>query len=76
MLQVLFISNNKISDWKQIELLKQLPLLEHVVLTGNPIHEKHVESGGRLCRLTSSRSRRHGCCLDSRRPLTFFLSIL
>lgn len=46
LLQVLFISNNKIADWKQIELLKQLPLLEHVVLTGNPLHEKHVESGG------------------------------
>jgi dynein light chain 1 len=44
-LKVLYISNNKISDWKQVELLKQLPDLEHVVMTGNPLHEKHMESG-------------------------------
>jgi len=55
LLQVLFISNNKIADWKQIELLRQLPLLEHVVLTGNPLHEKHVESGGERATRRSAR---------------------
>ncbi|EDQ91927.1 uncharacterized protein MONBRDRAFT_17815 [Monosiga brevicollis MX1] len=44
-LKVFFCSNNKLADWKQIELLRQLPALESVVLMGNPIQEKHAESG-------------------------------
>jgi dynein light chain 1 len=46
-LKVLYLSNNKIADWKQVELLKQLPNLEVLVLAGNPIAEKHQEAGGR-----------------------------
>ncbi|EGD80676.1 dynein light chain 1 [Salpingoeca rosetta] len=44
-LKVLYISNNKIADWKQFDLLAKLPSLESLVMTGNPLQEKHMEAG-------------------------------
>lgn len=40
-LKVLYISNNKISDWEEIDRLKCLPHLEDLLLIGNPIQRKY-----------------------------------
>ena len=36
---MLFISNNKIKNWDEVEKLKELPSLSNVLLTGNPIYD-------------------------------------
>lgn len=36
-LRVLYASNNRIRDWAEVERLAHLPLLEDVLLLGNPI---------------------------------------
>ena len=38
-LEVLFISNNKIKNWDEVEKLKELPSLANVLLNGNPIYD-------------------------------------
>ncbi|GAQ89622.1 axonemal dynein light chain 1 [Klebsormidium nitens] len=40
-LRVLFLSNNKIAEWAEIERLAQLPALEDLLLVGNPLTEKY-----------------------------------
>eukprot|EP00049_Salpingoeca_infusionum_P007939 m.128204 g.128204 ORF g.128204 m.128204 type:complete len:190 (-) comp13866_c1_seq6:2174-2743(-) len=42
-LKVLYISNCKIADWKQVEILGKLTKLESLVLQGNPLQEKHPD---------------------------------
>jgi len=44
-LQVLYMSNNKIAAWPEIERLQALPKLRDVNLTNNPIHQKHEAEG-------------------------------
>mmetsp|Transcript_18176 Transcript_18176/g.42270 ORF Transcript_18176/g.42270 Transcript_18176/m.42270 type:complete len:193 (-) Transcript_18176:128-706(-) len=38
-LTTLFISNNQIKDWGELDKLQQLPELANVLLVGNPIYE-------------------------------------
>jgi len=45
-LKVLYISNNKIKDWKEVDNLKALVSLQDLVFNGNPLMEKHVSDGG------------------------------
>lgn len=42
-LKVLFASNNKIKEWVEVDRLKCLPALEHVLLAGNPLHQDYKE---------------------------------
>eukprot|EP01147_Barroeca_monosierra_P001257 gene1257-4466_t len=39
------LTNLKVADWKQFELLAKLPNLESLVMVGNPLQEKHADSG-------------------------------
>lgn len=42
-LKVFYASNNKIKDWTEVARLANLPLLEDVVLRGNPIKRDDME---------------------------------
>jgi len=44
-LRVLYASNNKIKAWEGVLPLKELPALEEVLLTGNPLEEKCTADG-------------------------------
>merc|ERR1712070_489456 len=44
-LKVLYVGNNKINSWQEIEKLKDLPELEELVLYGNPIHASTIKDG-------------------------------
>lgn len=44
-LRVFYASNNKLRDWGEIDRLSQLPNLEDVLLTGNPLYIEHKEAG-------------------------------
>jgi len=44
-LKNLFIGNNKIKEIKEIEKLQKLPLLEELVLYGNPVHTSIIQDG-------------------------------
>jgi len=37
-LKILYIGNNKISDWKEVSKLKENPVLEELVMIGNPCY--------------------------------------
>jgi dynein light chain 1 len=39
-LQTLFISNNKIKNWDEVDKLKDLPEIANVLFIGNPIYEQ------------------------------------
>ena len=40
-LEILFISNNKIRNWEEINRLNQLPELRNILLIGNPIYDSY-----------------------------------
>jgi len=40
-LKVLYISNNKIADWEEIDRLSELSQLTDVLFVGNPLHTKY-----------------------------------
>lgn len=42
-LKVFYASNNKIKDWTEVARLANLPLLEDVVLRGNPIKREDMD---------------------------------
>lgn len=42
-LRVLYISNNLIKDWIEFARLQELPCLENLLFTGNPLHESFVD---------------------------------
>ena len=44
-LEVLYMSNNKIGDWKEIERLAELSSLREILMIGNPLQRKHDEEG-------------------------------
>ncbi len=44
-LKQLYMSNNKVKDWKEFDQLKDCPCLAELVFTGNPLQEKHMEAG-------------------------------
>ncbi|EPZ32961.1 outer arm dynein light chain 1 [Rozella allomycis CSF55] len=44
-LQVFYASNNKIKAWDGIDRLKELPLLNDLLLVGNPLEEKCTGDG-------------------------------
>ncbi|KAJ3373275.1 Dynein light chain 1, axonemal [Allomyces arbusculus] len=44
-LKVLYASNNKIKAWEGIGTLKDLPALEDILLSNNPLEEKHTAEG-------------------------------
>jgi dynein light chain 1 len=43
-LQTLYMSNNKITDWEEIDRLSGLPELTDVLFVGNPIHSKYKKA--------------------------------
>ena len=45
---MLFISNNNISDFKEVKRLAELSNLEELVLFGNPLHMSIVGKDGEL----------------------------
>ncbi len=45
--QILYLSNNKVKDWKEFEDLKGCPVLEDLLFVGNPLQEKHSADGGK-----------------------------
>lgn len=42
-LRVLYISNNLIKDWIEFARLQELPCLENLLFTGNPLHENFLD---------------------------------
>lgn len=42
-LRVLYISNNLIKDWVEFTRLQELPCLENLLFTGNPLHENYTD---------------------------------
>lgn len=42
-LRVLYISNNLIKDWIEFARLQELPVLENLLFTGNPLHENFYD---------------------------------
>ncbi|XP_031623257.1 dynein light chain 1, axonemal isoform X1 [Contarinia nasturtii] len=42
-LRVLYISNNLIKDWTEFARLQELPSLENLLFTGNPLHESYTD---------------------------------
>ena len=44
-LRVLFVSNNKVKDWQEVERLAALPALEELLLVGNPLHADFKDRG-------------------------------
>lgn len=40
-LRILYIGNNLISSWSEVERLAELPQLEELLMTGNPLQLKH-----------------------------------
>lgn len=44
-LKVLYMSNNQLKDWSEFQKLVDLPLLEDLLLVGNPLEEKHSAEG-------------------------------
>ncbi len=44
-LRVLFVSNNKVKDWAEVDRLTALPSLEELLLVGNPLHTDFKDRG-------------------------------
>ena len=44
-LRVLFVSNNKVKDWAEVDRLTALPALEELLLVGNPLHTDFKDRG-------------------------------
>ena len=44
-LTTLFMSNNKIADWKEVERLASLPKLRDLLMVGNPLWQTHQAEG-------------------------------
>ena len=42
---MLFVSNNKVKDWPEVERLAALPTLEELLLVGNPLHADYKDRG-------------------------------
>jgi len=44
-LRVLYMSNNKVKDWVELERLAELPELEDLLFVGNPLEERLSKEG-------------------------------
>jgi hypothetical protein len=44
-LRVLYMSNNRVDKWSEFERLQELPALEELLFTGNPLEETHAKQG-------------------------------
>ena len=44
-LRVLYMSNNKVDKWSEFERLQELPALEELLFTNNPLEEVHSKQG-------------------------------
>eukprot|EP01135_Chromosphaera_perkinsii_P001683 Nk52_evm60s208 gene=Nk52_evmTU60s208 len=44
-LKILYMSNNKVKEWGEFEKLQDLPKLEELIFTGNPLEEKYTADG-------------------------------
>lgn len=42
-LRILFVSNNKIRDWTEVDRLATLPKLEEVLFAGNPLYNEYKD---------------------------------
>ena len=42
-LRILFVSNNKLRDWSEVERLASLPKLEEVLFAGNPFYNDYKD---------------------------------
>lgn len=47
-LRILYITNNKISSWNEVDKLKDLPSLTQIALAGNEIYDKVPKGEGRI----------------------------
>ncbi|TPX49813.1 hypothetical protein SeMB42_g00587 [Synchytrium endobioticum] len=56
-LKVLYASNNKIKAWDGITCIKDLPLLEELLLVGNPLEEKATADGNWVTEVAKKFSR-------------------
>ena len=43
-LRVLFLSNNKVRDWTEVDRLAALERLEELLLVGNPLYNDHKDN--------------------------------
>jgi len=43
--KTLYMSNNKVKDWKEFDQLKDMTSLEELLMVGNPLEEKHSAEG-------------------------------
>ena len=46
-LEVIYLGNNHIEDWAELEKLSHLPKLRDILLVGNPIYEQFEEESER-----------------------------
>lgn len=44
-LRVLYLSNNKLRDWTEVERLAGLPALQELLLAGNPLQSDYANRG-------------------------------
>jgi dynein light chain 1 len=42
-LEVLYLGNNRVSDWAELDKLAALPKLRDLLLTGNPLYDAHAD---------------------------------
>lgn len=47
-LRVLYLSNNAVREWAEVERLAELPALREVLLVGNPLYEGMERAAARL----------------------------
>jgi len=47
-LRVLYLSNNAVRDWAEVDRLAELPALRELLLVGNPLYEGGDRAAGRL----------------------------
>ena len=69
--KVLYMSNNKVKDWKEFDQLKDMTSLVELTFMGNPLHEKHEAEGGMphhmtLSQICQDRQQPAGACLRVR----------
>ncbi len=43
--QILYMSNNKVKDWKEFDLLKGMESLQELLMTGNPLQAQFTDNG-------------------------------
>eukprot|EP01017_Pseudomicrothorax_dubius_P022064 TRINITY_DN2375_c0_g2_i2.p1 TRINITY_DN2375_c0_g2~~TRINITY_DN2375_c0_g2_i2.p1 ORF type:complete len:156 (-),score=36.20 TRINITY_DN2375_c0_g2_i2:119-586(-) len=55
-LQTLYVSNNRITSWDELDKLKELPELQNVLFIGNPIYDNQTKQDAGLLVLKKLRN--------------------